>query len=274
MSNTELNFNSSEQDVDKAIGEMTSSPPESSFYAGSIGARKLPATGGAVGTLGTTREREETRADLAFKLFGSAIDFDNITVRDNYFVDERGLLLTELSGDPLAAEKPTEMGVAAWLIDDEGRVHFLTRPSSGAATVDDLDQAADQAKRLVEDDAKKRREWLRSQPQRPLTIGDVDGREHQTLRAAVRTVLDAGGTVGVGDYGEVNVTIPELFIYNRNSVTVGMEEMAAREACATAALTIAKAERVVLKALATQKKGQRLDMLVPDAPVTISGGVA
>jgi hypothetical protein len=271
-----INIHSTQEELDQAIrNEFNPPPPDGTLVgSGTIGGRKLPGIDGTVGVMGI-RVDERDRQDLAFRVYGSPSDSEDFTARDHYFARPDGELLVELQGDPLLADRPDEVAVEAWFVDNAGRARFLGRPAAGARTTQDLDAIQAEAQRRAEADDKARDKWLRNQPQRPLTLNDLDGGARPTLRTAVRTLIEHGGQVKLGAHGEVECTVPELFIWNRDdNIMVGAEEQAAVEACAQAAELIVRAAPVVTEALRSIKRGQSLIDAVPDRPVTLAGGVA
>jgi hypothetical protein len=270
-----LDRSSTQDQVDEAIANLSGPPLDESRYAGGISGWKLPGQTGELGTIGV-RVDDKHRQDLAFRFFGSASDAEDFTRRAHYFVRATGELLVELNGDPLLADRPDEVRVETWFVDDDGRARFLGRPAAGARTASDLDQADAEARRRAEDEAAAEAKWLASQPRRPLTLADRDKQDHPTLRAAVRTFTAMGGTLEVGAYGELVLNVPERLIRQTadNELMYGMLESDARATCIAAAAEIAKAERVIIAALNTRKQRQSLVDVVPDAPVTFAGGVA
>jgi hypothetical protein len=272
-----IHLHSTQEELDQAIrNEFRPAPIDGTVLGGTIGGRKLPGETGEVGTIGIKKAREDDRADLAHKLFGVALDRDEFSRRDHYWVDQEGLLFIEFNGDPLLAEKPLEMGVACWLVDD-GRVVFLARTSAGARTVADLDRADAEARKRAEEEARADAAWLASQPRQPILLSDLDGQQPLSLRAAVRTFLAAGGTLETGNYGELALALPVQLVRqtSENEIMHGLLDAAARDAALNAATLIARAEKVMLAVLATKRKNA--DAIVdatPDKHVTLGGGVA
>jgi hypothetical protein len=166
---------------------------------------------GSVGSFGGWRDPKEleSRADFAFKYFGSATDLADLEARDGFYINSAGSLLIETSGDPLALNDPGDANVDAWARRDDGTVLFLRRPHRNEpATVTELDHKLAADKRATVDAEKARIKFLRGQTLQPV-MRKADG-PAITLRNALEAVEHHEGRVELGPYGEVQVLLPPV----------------------------------------------------------------
>jgi hypothetical protein len=243
---------------------------------GTIFGRRVEAPDAPAGAVGVITEgRPSTEENLAgarrFLLEASREDFEWRGARE--VVDRAsGQVYEVLGSDPLADANPAA-GCDLFFVDG-ALIRFLRRTG---VTVDELERArAEQERRAAEAEEAARKRRAREK-QIPLALADLypGDRYEVTVRAAAARLLELGGQLVVGPYGELQVTVPAKIVAGGLEVAI-LEQEARREA-AHLAEVLATGWRVVLAGLAEVEaaggKKSLVDVL-PDRRVSIGGGVA
>jgi hypothetical protein len=179
-----------------------------------------------------------------------------------------GAIYDPLISDPLFAPNPTKLA-SAFCVHDGGLV-FLRR--RGDATVETLQADRQRADREREQAEAAHAKFIARQPQVPLLLADLGERFDVTLREAARRILDSGGQIERGQFGELRVTVPAQL------GTEPMLEQEQKRPLVNAAEVLIAAHAVVLAELDRadgdrSARRQRLDQRLPDARPTIGGGI-
>jgi hypothetical protein len=88
-----------------------------------------------------------------------------------------------------------------------------------------------------------------------------------TVRSAAAAILDAGGKIDRGGYGDVRVQVPARVTFEP------LSEAAARRELVAAAAVLVHAERAVIYTIEHGNEKLRLDERLPDKRVSADGGV-
>jgi hypothetical protein len=236
---------------------------------------KLASGPPGLGVLEVGRSATEANLRLAGRFYaeGNADDFGWLETPDGraYWVDRAsGRLYEERRSDPLLTEKPMEQDVSLFLIWS-GQIRFLVPPSSGPTTVVELQEAAAATERAREDEAAAVVKFRAAQPQVPLGYADLPAGAADvrlTLRAAAARVEAFGGKIEHGRYG-LRITVPARLTPGNDYPSTGQIERLERGEAALAALTLVRAETLVLEAVedlaaARKPKSTSLAERLPD----------
>lgn len=199
-------------------------------------------------------------------------------VAGKYWADDEGRLFERNTDQVFAAGDPqhlfNEHTVSAFFEDSDGEP-VLLKNASAFPTVAALENhraekeaARERAEREKFRAEQKRLDYLRSQPTRVLTLGDMMRRNLPPLREAVETIL-AVGSLEV-HASQLVIRVPEKLTQGRDN---SKREAAALDGLADAALTILGARDIVVKALESDSRKPLAERL-PNVHVSADGGMA
>jgi hypothetical protein len=236
--------------------------------------------GGGVGVMNVSGARGATDANVkaARRFWSEASAKDFGRVGDLWLDQGSGRLYERMPGDPLLAENPAEIGVSMFLVAD-GVLVFLVPPGARPTTLTELQDAEAEDERARQRQADAVVAFRRRQPQTPTNLSELpaDGAidRHLSLRAAAERIESLGGEIRRGQFGLL-ITIPRTLTPGLDFDSAPVErEM--REGAALAAMTLCRAEPLVLAAVDANAESRRpkalLSELLPDVVPAI-GSVA
>jgi hypothetical protein len=241
------------------------------IFTGWIGGRKVSEGGdaGAVGVVREGRSASEANVRQAMKFWPREMP-SSFEVLDNglWRSTASDLLYEPLLSDPLftvGSHGVRADDVCSCFVATPGGIVFLRSLNETQQSR----EKADEQRRLA---AVKEREALNKrklkEPLTPIMGSEVYGNSFErTLRAAAAHVLDNGGRISQGEFGELVIEVPERVTFEP------LSEASARRELARSAEVLVAGHRVVLHALASGDEKLRLDHRLPDKCVSAGGGV-
>jgi hypothetical protein len=237
---------------------------------------------GGVGVMNVSGARGATAANIkaASRYWREARPEDFHRRDDGLWLDKAsGRLYERRRADPLLSPNPGEIDDISMFAVADGVIHFLGVPGSGPRSLAEAEEHAAEVDRATARKAEAVARFRSRQPQTPLNLSELPDSgaidRYLTLKGAAQRIESLGGEVTRGQFG-LKVTIPRVLTPDLSYDTAPVER-AEREAAALAAMTLCRAEPLVLAAVDANAESRRpkalLSELLPDVVPAI-GSVA
>lgn len=225
-------------------------------------------TGGHVETGPEKQRREELDAARRRWHEIKPNDLEQVGVR--LFADKAsGNLYEPVLGTVLHGkfqQNPAADRASFFTVNSDNSLTFFQKPEGGPQTLGELNAERAEAQRAQDQHEARHRDFIASQPMRPLTLNELErNAELPTIRAAAAAVLEHGGKLEAQD-GNLIVLLPERFAED------GWGDLGARNMVYPAVRVLLAAKDVILAELAGSKKPLNPDRL-PDKHALVAGGV-
>lgn len=246
----------------------------SSFLGGVIGGRIFDPgyeeqEPGFVGMVGSN-QASPARVKAA-RGFWPEFSAGDVSRHGRYFAGRDGSLYLAVPGDPLLAERPSEMTVAAFVVTGT-TILYLQRPERAPFTLAELDESRAAADLEHSEHAEQRAAFVAQQPQLPILLTHLMRRDLPTLRGAAEVIEAHGGRISLDDRGDLLITWPERLFEPARDIG-GVLDTGARETMIAAARVLVAAKAVVVDEL-QRSRGKSVAARLPDRHLTASGGLA
>jgi hypothetical protein len=232
-----------------------------------------------VGVMWGGRPASKGNVRLARKFFAE-VDAKDLGSFEGYLVDRgSGCLFKPCLNDPLLATSPGDEPVS-FFSQVNGVLVFAER-SHSPSTLEELEEARRAEAERVAAEEEATRGWREKQPPVVVAMSDVhpNGRFELTLREAARRLLEAGGEISRGPYGEVKVEVPSRLVRPDGAGMSAVLEVELRRDLVACAEVVTAGAKVIAATLdeveaanGRAKKPKDFVELVPDRKVSLGGG--
>jgi hypothetical protein len=258
-------------DIDGLDGMVIS--PDGQIVGGGISGRMVRAGGeaGSIGVVRQGRSSSEPNVRLAARFWPRAMASE-FQVLDNGLWRSRSsdLLFEPIASDPLfTVDSPDARAedLASCFVATENGIVFLRMTGQTLQAVEQAEAASAAATAKEQQALAKRRLKEELTAISAAEVHAVTPAFSMTLRSAAAAILDSGGKIDRGTFGEVRVQVPARLTFDP------LSEAGARRELAAAAAVLVHADRAVIYALEHGSEKLRLDERLDDRLVSAGGGV-